>query len=188
MKDYSCKKTSKPKPSDFYETPYSLTRILMEEEKFKGSILEPACGDLAIVKVLEDAGRFVFYGDIKTGVNFLSAKFYKHNIITNPPYSLADEFVLKAKEICRDKFAFLLRMNYMNAQKRTKLKLFDNLKKIITFNRMPDLSHPIRKDGKFKTGMQTYGWYIWQKNYTGPIELKIVDVSMYVAKKNEIDV
>lgn len=37
--------------SDFYQTPYNLTRRLLEVEKFEGSILEPACGNGAIVSV-----------------------------------------------------------------------------------------------------------------------------------------
>lgn len=35
--------------SDFYQTPYNLTRRLLEVEKFKGRILEPACGGGAII-------------------------------------------------------------------------------------------------------------------------------------------
>ena len=42
--------------NDFYQTPYNITRRLLEIEKFKGRILEPACGAGAITAVLKEAG------------------------------------------------------------------------------------------------------------------------------------
>ena len=41
-KNFSMNNTGKRKKSDFYETPYSLTRLLLEKEKLVGEILEPA--------------------------------------------------------------------------------------------------------------------------------------------------
>jgi hypothetical protein len=188
-KDYSCKRTAKTKPSDLYETPYCLTRELLIKESFGQHVWEPACGKGAIVKVLTEFNYNSWFTDIqrKKSQDFLGYNIYvdNKNIITNPPYSLADEFVLHAKYLETNKFTFLLRMNYLNAQKRTKLKIFKNLKKVYTFNRMPDLSRPLRKDGKCYTGMQTYGWYVWEMGYEGSIELEIIDISKYIARKGE---
>ena len=51
-KDFFLRKSK----SDFFETPYSMTWQLLENEKFdyNKSILEPACGNGAIVDILND--------------------------------------------------------------------------------------------------------------------------------------
>ena len=47
-KNFSGNTNKKRSKSDFYQTPYSITRRLLEVEKFKGRILEPASGAGAI--------------------------------------------------------------------------------------------------------------------------------------------
>lgn len=52
-KNYSTNNTGKRKNSDFYETPYSLTWLLLENENIiDKNILEPACGNNAITDIL----------------------------------------------------------------------------------------------------------------------------------------
>ena len=48
--------TGKRKKSDFYETPYTLTRKFLDVEDFDKSlsVCEPACGGGAISKVLKE--------------------------------------------------------------------------------------------------------------------------------------
>lgn len=92
-------------PHDFYPTPAAATRALLFVEQFTGTIWEPACGNGAISKVLNDHGYTVVSTDLidrgfgTGGVNFLTQKSARaHNIVTNPPYSsgLGDAFVLHA--------------------------------------------------------------------------------------------
>lgn len=87
---------------DFYPTPHEATRALLSVEVFHGSVWEPACGDGAIAKVLQDDGYDVVSTDLidrgyGTGnINFLKERQPRaRNIITNPPYGrgLADAFV-----------------------------------------------------------------------------------------------
>lgn len=69
-KNFSTNNSSgKRKKSDFYETPYSLTRLLLEKEKLEGTVLEPACGELAIVKVLKENGYQVDFSDLDNGID-----------------------------------------------------------------------------------------------------------------------
>ena len=49
-KNFSLNSTKRNK-NDYYQTPYSMTRQLLEVENFEGKILEPSCGAGAIVKV-----------------------------------------------------------------------------------------------------------------------------------------
>ena len=48
---------------------------------------------------------------------------FQGDIITNPPYSIAEEFVRKSIEVLQSghKVAMLLRLNFLEGQKRRKL-------------------------------------------------------------------
>jgi len=85
--------------SDFYETPSWATQELLRFEKFEGGILEPACGLGAISRELEAKGYEVRSQDLEdrgygTGnIDFLKQGDSADNIVTNPPFSKALEFV-----------------------------------------------------------------------------------------------
>ena len=175
-KNFSANNSSgKRKKSDFYETPYSITSHLLEIEDFNKSltICEPACGAGAIVKVLEKEWQEVIAYDIEK--NFLwETKNYDY-IITNPPFSLAYEFVQKAKQIATEKFAFLLPLSYLHGKKRYDNIYMDKqygLKKVYVFTRYPMLGESLREDGKYNTGMMVYAWYIFENHYRG---LPVID-------------
>ena len=76
--------------------------MLLDRENLEGTIWEPACGKGNRSEVLIDRG----YGE--GGINFLDddqiRKFGKFdNIITNPPFKFALDFVLQSKKIARNK-------------------------------------------------------------------------------------
>lgn len=172
-KNFSCNNTGKRKESDFYETPYSMTEQFLIKGHFNAheEILEPACGQGAIVRVLQKLGcsNIISY-DIEK--NFLSETVQYDQIITNPPFSLADDFILKAKEIARHRFAFLLPLSYLHGKKRYDKIWSDNsfpLSKLYVFTRYPMLGNMLRDDGCYKTGMMVYAWYLWERESLGPI-------------------
>ena len=112
--------TGKRKKSDFYETPYTLTRKFLDVEDVDKSlsVCEPACGGGAITKVLSEYwedDKITAY-DKKT--NFLWDYNEYNSIITNPPFSLAFEFIRKAKQLAKSKFALLLPLSYLHGKKR----------------------------------------------------------------------
>ena len=187
--------------SDFYQTPYSITKALLKKEFFskKRIILEPACGRSAITYVLIENEYSVeqydkFHRLIHIKKDFLKEdRLYKY-IITNPPYSLANEFIKKAMEICTNKFAFLLPLNYLQGQKRYDNNIWCNqeeefeLVRVHVFTRMPTLKNTIRSDGKFETGMQAYAWFVWERKIycrLTPI-ISWIDCKDMVVRKNEI--
>jgi hypothetical protein len=182
------------KKADFYETPYSMTHQLLDEGDFypKQSILEPACGEGAIVKVLKARGfTDVTAQDLTTGQDFtnppVDQKMYDY-IITNPPFSLALEFILMCKRCVRHKFALLLPLNYLHGQERYNSIWKDTaypLEKVYVFTRYPMLGDPLREDGKYRTGMQVYAWYIWSKSGYERNRLHWIDNNQYVLKKGE---
>jgi len=199
----------KRKASDMYETPYSLTRLLLDCVELKGDILEPACGKGAILDVLKEYGYAfnLWASDIsddyiggatcrKEG-NFLDKELwrsYKFNtIITNPPFSLAYEFISRAKEMSvqgvRDIY-MLLPLSYLHGKQRFDHIWSDRsfpLKEVFVFTRYPLLGEALREDGKHHTGMVVYAWYHWQlvNGATGHPVIKWLDNNPYILKKGE---
>ncbi len=159
---------------DFYPTPAWCTEALLRVESFQGTIHEPACGDGAISKVLEDAKYSVLSSDLYhrgfglSGVDFLrSTLAWKSedeevkNIITNPPYALAEKFVLRALSLAKYKVAFLLRLAFLESTTRHKS----------IFSSQPPTRVWIFSERvtMYPTGVQTagsgttaYAWFVWE--------------------------
>lgn len=182
-KNFSCNNPKeKRNTSDFYQTPYCLTRLLLEKENIIGTVLEPACGQNAIVNVLPYCT--VSYDREK---DFLAETEKYDTIITNPPFSLAYEFIRKAKNVAKEKIIMLLPLSYLHGKKR-----FDNiwqdtmfpLKKVYVFTRYPLLEETIRLDGKHKTGMMVYAWFVWDKRHKGLATIEWLDNNEFVVKGN----
>lgn len=182
-KNFSCNNTGKRNASDFYQTPYCLTDLLLTKETLVGTVLEPACGGNAIVDRLPYCTK---HYDKET--NFLYETEQYDTVITNPPFSLAYEFIKKAKQVAKEKIMLLLPLSYLHGKKR-----FDNiwqdiefpLKKIYVFTRYPLLEDTIRADGKHKTGMMVYAWFVWDKKHNGLPIVDWLDNNDFVVKGEE---
>lgn len=114
----------KRREMDFYPTPAECTQALVDflyERKLLmpgDTVWEPACGDMAMVDVLEDNGLRVIATDITTGKDFLTANDGRARwVITNPPFCLAERFIWHAAELGVP-FAFLLKSQYWHSKKR----------------------------------------------------------------------
>lgn len=180
--------TGKRKKSDFYETPYSITRRFLEVEEFDYdlTICEPACGSGAIVKVLEEKTNNIVAYDIEK--NFLRETEQYDYIITNPPFSIALEFILRAKQVAKKKFAFLLPLSYLHGKKRYDEIYCDReypLKKVYVFTRYPMLGEPLREDGKYNTGMMVYAWFVFDRDHEGPAAIDWIDNNDDVLSKRD---
>jgi hypothetical protein len=181
-KNFSCNNVGKRRrDADLYETPYSITRQLLEVEEFPKYILEPACGNGAIAMVLEECGYIVDAYD--KGKDFLLETKIFPAIVTNPPYSLSFEFIQKSKLVAQEKFAFLLPLAYLHGKKR-----FDRiwndlgypLARLYVFTRYPMLGDQLREDGCYRTGMMVYAWYVWEHGHKGSPEIHWLDNNKYV--------
>ena len=176
------------KKSDFYETPYSMTSHLLRVEEFDKSltVCEPACGAGAISNILKKHWDNVIAYDIEK--DFLLEYGNYDYIITNPPFSIAYEFVKKAKKIATKKFAFLLPLSYLHGKKRYDDIYMDKtygLKKVYVFTRYPMLGDPLRDDGKYNTGMMVYAWYIFENHFSGSPTIDWIDNNGDVLSKKD---
>lgn len=189
-KNFSRNNTGKRKASDLYETPHSMTRQLLDVEPFSEWILEPAAGHGAISSVLRARGWEVVEDDINEGPggDFLVRIGHAPCIITNPPYTLALQFILKARQVATWKFAFLLPIDYLHGNERYRRVFQDTefpLARVWVFTRRPMLGEPLRDDGKYHTGMQTYAWFVWDRYHRGPATIGWIDNQEFVLKAGE---
>lgn len=151
------------------------TEALLAVEQFDGSILEPACGDGAISKVLEDFGYDVVSTDLidrgygVSGQDFFKRKDPAVNIVTNPPYGsgrIADRFVIHALSLASGKIAMLLRLSFLEGVWRRE-NIYNRfpLSRVWIFSERLTLWWPDRKpkdDGEKESGGTTaYAWFIW---------------------------
>jgi hypothetical protein len=186
-KNFSTNNLGQRKPGDFYETPYSMTQQLLDHHSFdiQKTILEPAKGGGAIEKVLRRNG-FSQVVSYDKEVDFLKETRTFHQAITNPPFSIASEFIKKAKEVIENQFAMLLPLSYLHGKQRLEEIYRDTgfpLAYVYVFCRYPMLGDPLREDGKYKTGMMVYAWYVWNKNHIGNPIIHWIDNDQFILRK-----
>jgi hypothetical protein len=157
---------------DYYATDPKAAELLLELETFSPNIWECACGEGDISEVFKNKGFEVISTDlINRGygeqLDFLQSDLVADNIVTNPPYKLALDFVLKAKKQSRKKIAMFLKTVWLESDSR--YDMFQDtefpLKTVYQFSKRVTLY----KGGvKMKnSGMISYAWYVWDKDYVG---------------------
>jgi len=192
-KNYSRNNASgKRKASDLYETHYSLSREILPKLAWNTnlSISDPCAGNGAIVKVLKEYGftNIISHDILTDKVDFLQDTTPVDYCFSNPPYSLANEFILHAKEVVKEKFAFLLPLTYLQGSYRYNNIWMDNtfpLESIYVFNRFPMLGVPLREDGLMSTGMQSMAWFVWDKKHEREPTIHWLDIDKYILRKED---
>jgi len=162
---------------DFYPTPRWATSALVDNERFEGDIWECACGDGAMSGVLEEAGYDVHSSDLfdrgygEAGVDFIGTNRTASNIVTNPPFHSAEEFVHSGLKAATNKFALLLRLAFLESGKRQKSIFEQNAPARVWVFSERITFYP---KGAIKKGSGTtaYAWFIWDKSHCGSTELK----------------
>ena len=111
--------------NDYYATDPKAVELLLEKEKFSINLLEPSCGEGHISKVLSEHGYNVTSSDlINRGFgntqDFFDYKHFNGNIITNPPYKAALDFVKHSLEIIPygNKVAMFLKIQFLESKSR----------------------------------------------------------------------
>lgn len=162
--------------NDFYPTPKEAADVLLNRVKFEGKIWECACGDGALSKYMEDKGYTVQSSDLRTeniygtgGVDFLKSETQFDNIVTNPPFCLAEEFIYHSIGLSRKKSVFLLRLAFLESEKRFKLFSKHPPSEVIVISKRI----PFFVSGKWHKAGSTFphAWFIWDKEHKGNTSL-----------------
>ena len=160
---------------DFYRTPASSTRALLRAEHLPPKVWEPACGDGAISEVLMQAGHQVISTDLvdrgygETRRDFLmESSLCAPAIVTNPPFKLADEFVLQALRLGAEKVAMFMRLAWLEGSGRhTRLWSKHPPARIWVFSKRQTLWRGDDPDARDKGGAICFGWFVWDAGFSG---------------------
>ena len=161
---------------DYYATEPKALELLLERETFDLCIWECACGEGHLANVLKEHGYMVKATDLidrgygTGGVDFLKCEGEYHcDIITNPPYKYAKEFVEKALSLIPDgkRVAMFLKLQFLEGKARR--KMFEKYPPRYIYVSTSRLCCAMNGDFEkySKSNAVTYAWFIWEKGYTG---------------------
>lgn len=162
---------------DYFPTPPWATRALCEWLKANYvqtnalSVWEPACGGGYMARPLEEyfasvkATDIFDYGYGTGGIDFVGITSAQDEpvdwIITNPPFTLAEQFAERAIRIARQGVAFILRTSFLEGKGR-----YERLFKphpptdVLQFaERVPMVRGKVDKDA---TSATSYSWIVWK--------------------------
>lgn len=181
---------------DFYPTPKEAFLALYEADKENWndihSILEPAAGDGNLINYISEVKSDVLMlateldmdshkESLINALNKFDAFVYELNntdylkykptltpnlVITNPPFSIAQEFIEHTLEVIKpDRTIMLLRLNFLGSQKRKDFWRKHPPSKIYVLSKRPSFT------GK-GTDSTEYAWFVWDdKKYENAIEV-----------------
>jgi hypothetical protein len=164
----------KDSPDDFPTPPWAtrglIEHILDKRELSTLTCLEPACGAGHMAKVLKEyfgavtsADAYDYgYGDVQ---DFLNSSFPCESfdwVITNPPFRLAEEFVIRSLEIARRGVAILARSVFLESVGRYRGIFRDAPPTAFAqfVERVPMVRGRLDSKATTATG---YAWLVWQK-------------------------
>jgi len=145
--------------NDFQTPPFALNPLL-EYLNPSWIIWECACGNGNLVNELRNLGWEVVGSDILKGKDFLKIKPKKFDcIITNPPYSLKQQFLERAYNLGKP-FAFLLPLTTFETKKRQSLFKEYGLE-VIFFDKRINFETP---SGEGSGAWFAVAWFTWGLN------------------------
>lgn len=199
-KAFHNRKSKEQRPEgDFYSSQPSLIWVawpLIKKEFKRNLILEPCSGMGALSDTLRQycavETNDLFYQQACFHEDYLETNIFKNHkqIITNPPFSKWDDFVLKAKTHC-EKFMFIGKANFYGAASRSLIpefplekekkrkEIWKNIKHVAFFNRYIDYQTPYRQDGLFHLGGLQTAWFLWEVGFTDIPTFSILDIDRY---------
>ena len=164
--------------NDFYATDPRAAQDLLDVEEFSDTVWECAVGKGHIANVLKDNGYKVIATDlIDRGYpdteekNFFDYKENDKDIITNPPFKLAQKFLEHAQEISSNgtRIAFFLKLTWLEGKARGKMFKKYPPKYIYVFSSRRGCARGGDFD-KYSSSAVAYCWYIWEVGeHTEPI-------------------
>jgi DNA modification methylase len=174
---------SKRIESDFYATPpYCIENLLNHwQPRSNDYILDPCAGsgnfglvlkrrfnnqiDAIEIREEENDALCKIYDNVSIG-NCLQHKLFYDVVITNPPYSLAEEITTHYLEVVKPReLILLLRTSFLESQKRYSFWQKHPVNKLYVFSKRPSFTNG-------GTDACSYSWFIWDNS--GKQEIKVI--------------
>jgi hypothetical protein len=176
--------TSEREKNDFYATDPETVKIFLnaflKENILKGNVLEPACGDGNISKTLEETGLdinitstdLIDRGYGQGNIDFITHDYGKKfdTVITNPPFSLAKEFIEKGLEVSEKYVIMLCKIQLLEGVKRKDMFLNTPLKYVYVHTTRQATwkeGKPLDPKGRKWATTMCLAWFVWDKEYKG---------------------
>lgn len=170
---------------DYYATEPKATELLLAEETFSPVIWECACGEGHMARVMEAHGYQVISTDLiyrgygkEEPVDFLHEPIadFVGDIITNPSYKYALQFVEKALERVKPgrKVDMFLKLQFLEGKSRKQFFLKYPPKTIyVSSSRL--ICAMNGEFEKYPSSAVAYAWFVWEKGYKGNPEIKWIN-------------
>lgn len=174
--------------NDWYQDSPQATEALLRVERFSGLSWDPACGVGTIPTALEAAGLDCMGSDIvdrgyrcpwiSSPRDFLkSPNPDVSNIVSNPPFNLAREFVDCALVMASHKVAMLLPLTFLEGAKRARWLETTPLARVHVFSwriSMPPgellAAGKVRPEG----GKKAFAWFVFEHGWQGPAQVRFL--------------
>ena len=184
---------------DYYATEPLAADLICGVERFNGGIWENCCGEGHLSKRFREVGYDVVDTDLidrgygTGGVDFFECKeALAPNIVTNPPYKYAKEWVEHSLELLDEgnKLALFLPIQFLESDSRRELFTKTPPETVyVCVNRVlcgmngdftakdKDGNTLYNKDGSPKkmSSAKCYAWFVWRKGYIGNTTIKWIN-------------
>jgi hypothetical protein len=184
--------TKDERGDDLYETPIEAVRALLALESFVTSVWEPSVGRGAILRPLEAAGYDVRISDavdrgmttedgeaqevgdfllMRADEDFAAGMRSGPDIVTNPPYGIANAYIAHAlREFRPGKMAMLLNLNFLagfDDPDRCFCMDENPPSRIYVFTRRLPMMHRDGWDGPKASSQMNTAWFVWERQLGG---------------------
>lgn len=168
-------------PNDWYIEPRWVSHRLFDEEPFEGTVVDPAAGSGRILISAAAAGYETRgFDKVDRGypyysvVDFLETATSHDNIVSNPPFGIAERFVAHALKYTQRKVAMLLPANWVQGDKRSRWLEASPLRRVWFITPRPSMppGQVIQAGQKPGNGTTDYAWFVWQRGYDGAREIR----------------
>lgn len=164
-------------PHDYYATEPKATKLLLEIVDLDDNVWECAAGGGHMADIIAATGRNVFKSDLISRredietINFLTTdKKFDGDIVTNPPYKYAQEFVEKGMELIPvgNKLVMFLKLTFLEGQRRRDLFAKYPPKEVwVSSSRLQCVKGGDFEAYKHRSSAAAYAWFVWEKGFEG---------------------
>ena len=183
-----CEKGSSSSGNDRFSYPIEiipLSALKKDNIKLHKGIWECACGEGHLSKVLEEHGFEVISTDLiyrgfgdPEPLDFLkdTLEDFEGDIITNPPYKYALEFVQKALDSVQPgkKVAMFLKLQFLEGKSRKQFFLH-NPPKVVYVSSSRLICAMNGEFEKYPSSAVAYAWFVWEKGFKGDPIIKWIN-------------
>lgn len=178
---------------DYYATDPIAMEMLLDKETFNKNVWECAVGEGHLANVLKQHDYNVRSSDlINRGyenteiLNFLEYDGnWQGDIITNPPYKYAQQFVEKAFDVMKQgKIAMFLKLTFLESKGRYEMFRKYPPKTIYVFSERVVCA--MNGDfEKYTSSAVAYAWFIWEVGFKGKPQIEWLSKTEYMNKNQK---